>query len=390
MQPVYLDHNATTPLSGTVRNAMEPYLEGQYGNPLTSHVFGAAPRAAIDAARADVLRRFGADSAEFSVVFGGGGTEALNHALKGLAFGALENGRAGARRRIVIGATEHYAVKRASRWLADTFGFEVVSIAPDASGVVPARAFLEQVEPGATLAAALHWANNETGTIEPVEETGAACRERGVPFVCDAVQVVGKLPLDGAAKFSDFVVIGAHKFYGPKGVGALLARRAHPLVPLIHGASQEESQRAGTHNVAGIVGLAVALNRADGERVKEVPRLARLRDLLWKQIHESIDGAHWNGQGGPTLPNTLNLSFDGCPSFLLCQAMDRLGFAISGGAACLSGKVEPSANLLAMGLPESRARTSVRVSLGHATSDHAVRSAGEAFARAVAVVRRSA
>ncbi len=387
MRPVYLDHNATTPLARDVLTAMSPYLGGQYGNPLTSHRFGEGPRAAVEAARAEVLTLLGADAGEFHVLFNSGATEGLNHAVKGLAFASLDGGRAGVRRRLVLGGLEHYAVAKPAAWLAAQFGFEVVTIAPRRDGVVAAGDFLAAVEPETTLLAALHWANNELGTLQPVGAIGRACRERGVPFVCDAVQVIGKCDASEAAGFADVVALSAHKFYGPKGVGALLVRAGIAFAPLLHGAQQEEGLRGGTHNVPGIAGLGAAARAAGEGRRREAERVAALRDALWDGLRERIDGVDWNGGRATVLPNTLNVSFAGCPSAALCAALDARGFAISAGAACRSGTASPSKNLLAMGLSESRALTSVRISLGHDTTSHDVCAAVDAFAAAVNEVR---
>jgi len=389
MRPVYLDHNATTPLASDVLAAMRPYLGGQYGNPLTSHRFGEAPAAVVQAARDDVLALLGAASGGFRVLFNSGATEGLNHAIKGIAFASLEGGRAGARNRIVIGGLEHYAVAKPAAWLAGHFGFEVVVVPPGRDGVVPADDFLAAVDADTTLVASLHWANNELGTLQPVEDVGRGCRERGVPFVCDAVQVVGKSDAAAAASFADVVALSAHKFYGPKGVGALLVRDGVALEPLLHGAQQEDGLRGGTHNVPGIAGIGAAARAAREGWRREAERVGALRDTLWVGVHERIEGAHWNGGRANVLPNTLNLSFEGCPSNDVCDAMDERGFAISAGAACRSGAVSPSKNLLAMGLSEGRAVTSVRVSLGHDTAAHHVTAAIDAFAETVRDVRAS-
>jgi cysteine desulfurase len=389
MRPVYLDNNATTPLSSEARAAMEPYLEGQFGNPMTTHRFGATPRAALESARGDVASLLGASPAECEVVFDSGGTEALNHAVKGFALRALDGGRAGRRRRIVVGAIEHPAVTKSAEWLAGTFGFEVVEVNPGREGVVAAEAFAAAVDGDTTAAAALQWANNEVGTLQPVREIGRICRERGVPFVCDAVQAAGKVDLAGAFDAADAWAFSAHKLHGPKGVGALVLRKEANLGAFVHGASQEGGLRGGTHNVPGIAGFAAAARAARANVAAEGKRLALLRDLLWTRLHEEIDGVAWNGQGAPLLPNTLNVSFEGCPSQSLCDEMDRRGFSLSAGAACRSGDPRPSHTILAMGHSEGRALTSVRVSLGAETTRHDVLVAADAFAESAARVRRS-
>jgi len=386
MRPVYLDHNATTPLSPGVAEVMTPYFGGQFGNPLTAHRWGEGPRLAVAAARDAVGALLGANDG-FRVVFNSGATEGLNQAIKGIAFASMHEGRPGPKRRIVIGGLEHYAVSAPAQWLADTFGFELVQVPPGRDGVVTAEAFDDALDAETTLLASMHWANNEIGTLQPVEAVGRRCREIGVPFVCDAVQVIGKADSASAGAFADVVALSAHKFYGPKGAGALLVRDGVDLVPLQHGAQQENGLRGGTHNVAGIVGLGFAANEARAGWRKESARVSVLRDALWDGIRERIVGAHWNGGRAEVLPNTLNVSLEGCPSTPLCAEMDQRGFAISAGAACNSGITKPSKNLLAMGLPEGRALTSVRISLGHDTTAIDVRASIDAFADAVQTVR---
>lgn len=388
MRPTYLDHNATTPLSADALAAMDPYLRGQFGNPLTGHRFGGAPRAAVEAARLDVLSLAGPKAAEtYEITFDSGGTEALNHAIKGLAFRSLENGRAGKRRRIVIGAMEHYAVAGSAKWLAERFGFEVVEVAPRHDGVTPVDGFVEHLDPATTLLASLQWANNEIGTIQPVAEVGRLCREMAIPFIVDTVQCPGKLDMSGAAAFADVLAFSAHKLYGPKGVGALFARKGLEFDVFVHGARQEDGRRGGTHNVAGIVGFAAAARSAVQDLAKEAPRLAHLRDQLAASLERTIDGVHWNGKGASLLPNTLNVSFDGCPSHLISEEMDRHGVAISQGAACRSGAVTPSHTLQVMGVSDARATTSVRISLGHSTTATDIAAVAEAFAESVKRIR---
>ncbi|MCG3134028.1 MAG: Cysteine desulfurase IscS [Planctomycetes bacterium] len=387
MRPIYLDHNATTPLSAEARAAMEPFLSGQFGNPLTSHRFGEGPRGAVEAARREVLALVGdAQGATYDVVFDSGGTEALNHVVKGLAFRSLEGGRAGARRKIVIGGAEHYGVAGPARWLGERFGFDVVEVMPGRDGVCPVEGFVEHLD-GSTLLCALMWAQNEVGSLQPVREVGRFCRAQGVPFVVDTVQCPGKVDLSGAPEFADALAFSAHKLYGPKGVGALLLRKGLEPDILVHGASQESGRRGGTHNVAGIAGFGAAAHHARTGLAAEAARLASMRDQLWQEISRRIEGAHWNGAGAPMLPNTLNVSFDGCPSSLLAEETDRRGVAISQGAACRSGAVTPSHTLSAMGLPHSRSTTSVRVSFGHANDAHDAHAAADAFAESVKAVR---
>ncbi len=387
MRPVHLDNNATTPLSPEARAAMEPYLEGQFGNPLTSHRFGASPRAAVESAREDVAALVGAPASECEVLFNSGGTEGLNHAVKGIAFRSLEGGRAGPRRRIVLGGIEHYAVSQSARWLAERFGFEVVVVNPGREGVVAAASFVAALDRETTALAALQWANNEVGTLQPVRDVGRACREAGIPFVCDAVQAAGKVDLAGAFPAADAWAFSAHKLHGPKGAGALVVRKGLELDSLLHGAAQEGGRRGGTHNVPGIVGLAAAARAARGRLATEGARLAGLRDHLWTLLHEKIDGVAWNGQGAPLLPNTLNVSFEGCPSQETCDEMDRRGFAVAAGAACRTGDPRPSHTIVAMGHSEGRGLTSVRISLGSETTRHDVLAAADAFSESVAKLR---
>lgn len=389
MRPVYLDNNATTPLSPEVRAAMEPYLEGQYGNPLTTHRFGGSPRAAVENARDDIAALVGTSAAASEVVFNSGGTEGLNNAVKGLALRLLEGGRAPKRRRIVIGGVEHYAVTKSAHWLAERFGFEVVEVNPGREGVVPVEGFVGELDAGTTALAALQWANNEVGTLQPVREIGRLCREMSVPLVCDAVQAAGKVDLSNAFASADVWAFSAHKLHGPKGAGALVIRKGLDMDTMQHGASQEGGRRGGTHNVPGIVGLAAAARAARANLAAEGTRLAALRDLLWTRLHEKVDGASWNGQGSPLLPNTLNVSFEGCASQAMCDEMDRRGYAVSAGSACRSGDPTPSHTILAMGHSQSRALTSVRVSLGAETTRHDVLAAADAFAESARKIRGS-
>jgi cysteine desulfurase len=289
----------------------------------------------------------------------------------------------------VIGGIEHHAVEKSAHWLAERFGFEVVEIAPGRDGVVPVDAFVAELDAETTALAALQWANNEVGTLQPVREVGRVCREMKIPLVCDAVQAAGKVDLAGAFECADAWAFSAHKLHGPKGAGALVLRKGLELDPLVHGASQESGQRGGTHNVPGVVGLAAAFRAARTGLATEGARLAGLRNLLWTQLHENVDGASWNGQGAPLLPNTLNVSVEGCPSQTLCEEMDRRGFAVSPGAACRFGDPKPSHTILVMGHSESRALTSVRVSLGHEATRHDMLAAADAFAESVRKIRGS-
>ena len=367
MPPVYLDHNATTPLDPRVRDAMLPWLDGVPQNASSVHAWGQAAREAVEEARARVAALLGvAEPAR--LVFTASGTEALNAVI----LGSIRASRSEVRSlspapHLVISAIEHPAVLAAAARL-EAAGVAVTRVVPTASGRVEAAEFAAALREG-TILAALMLANNEVGTIQPVAEVAAECRRRGVPLLCDAVQAVGKIPVDVEALGVDYLVLGAHKFYGPLGAAALWVRPGASFEPLLVGGGQERRWRAGTENVPAIVGLGMAAKLAATELGERRRHLRRLRDRFEAGVR-SLGGVEIHGAATERLPNTTHLAFPGLSAEALMIRLDMAGFAVSTGSACSSGKVEASATLAAMGLGDEEAAASLRVSFG-ATNDEA-------------------
>jgi len=379
MDRIYLDHNATTPVDERVLAAMLPPLREAFGNPSSLHWYGQRARAALDEARAEVAALVGATPGE--LVFTGSGSEADNLALRGLAAQAREP-----RRTVVYTAIEHHAVLNSAKALAED-GYPVACVRAGADGTIDLddlRAKLDE----RTALLALMLANNETGVVQPLAQAVALARACGALVHCDAVQAAGKLPLDVRALDVDTLALSAHKLYGPKGVGALYVKRGTRMKALLRGGAQEKNRRAGTENVAGIVGFGRAAAIARDELAADAARLGELRDRLERQVL-AIPGAIRNG-AGPRVPNTLNVSFEGIEAESLLLALDLAGIAVSTGAACAAGAVEPSHVLRGMGLPLERVQASLRFSLGRGNSEAQVDRAAGAVAEAVAKQRRTA
>jgi cysteine desulfurase len=356
---VYLDHNATTPLHPDVLAAVTAAYT-RFGNPSSLHGPGRAARQALEEARSVVALAVGATDKDV-VVFTSGGTEADNLALKGVAFGQAARGR-----HLIVSSVEHHAVLHAAAWLA-TQGFEVTRLPVDAEGRLDPDDLRRALRPDTILVSLMH-GNNETGVLFPVADLAALCRGRGVAFHTDAVQSLGKAPLDWTALGPDLVSLSAHKIQGPPGIGALLVRRGLRMQPLLHGGSQERSRRAGTENVPAAVGFATAAQRAVANLAGTVARLRALRDRLEDGLRAAVPDVLVNGRGAERLPHTSNLAFLGLEAESLILALDLEGIAISSGAACSSGSLEPSHVLSAMGLPRARVQASVRFSLGPGTT----------------------
>ena len=349
--PVYLDHNATTPLDPRVADEMAPWLGVRHGNPSSVHAFGREARAAVELAREQVAALVGGLAPE--VVFTASGTEANNAVLLS-AFAGRDGGH------LVISELEHPSIHAAADRLED-LGVDVTRLRPGADGVVDAGAVEAALRPDTRLAC-LMLANNELGTVQPVAEA-AACRERGVPLLCDAVQAAGKLAVDVGALGADYLVVAAHKFNGPVGAAALWIREGAAFEPLILGGGQERRRRAGTENVAALVGFGVCAALASEELDARIERLSRLRDLLEAGLG-GIPEAWLHCASSPRLPHTTHVAFPGLIGEELVVRLDLAGFAVSTGAACASGVVEPSRTLLAMGVDPSEALASIRISLG--------------------------
>jgi cysteine desulfurase len=359
---IYLDHAATTPVDERVLAAMLPYFTTRPGNPSSIHQAGRAALEALDDARETVAAVLGANRKE--IIFTGGGSESDNLAIKGV---ALAQRQAGKGAHLITSAIEHHAVLHAVEYL-EAFGFEATVLPVDSSGLVRPDDLRAAIRPD-TVLASIMYANNEIGTIQPLAELGAICRERGVPLHTDAVQAAGSLALDVNALNVDLLTLAAHKFYGPKGVGALYVRRGTPLLPQINGGGQERRRRAGTENVAGIVGMATALRLAEERRESYAAKCAALRDRLIAGVLERIPYSSLNGHPTRRLPNNANIAFEFVEGESVLLLLDQQGIAASSGSACTSGSLEASHVLIALGLPYERAIGSVRFSIGKATTE---------------------
>jgi cysteine desulfurase len=357
---IYLDHNATTPLRDEVVAAMSEALRANFGNPSSTHAEGSAARALVENARAEVAALLGVASGE--VIFTAGATEANNAALRG----ALA-ARAG-RNHVVTTTVEHPSVEEPLRALERAGKARVTRVPVDANGRLDADAFAAAVTEETALAAVI-LANNETGVLQDVAKLAEAAHARGAWLHVDATQAVGKIPVDAVALGADLLAASAHKLNGPKGTGCLVARKHAAIPPLLLGGGQEKRRRGGTENVAGIAGFGVACALARAELPARTPRLAALRDRLWVGIEAAIPRVRRNGDARFTLPNTLSVEFEHTAGEVLLEALDGEGVAVSAGAACHSGSVEPSAVLLAMGRTPAQARGTVRFSLGPSTTE---------------------
>ena len=369
-QPIYLDHNATTPVLPEVVDAMLPYLREHFGNPSSDHVYGQRAREAVARARGQVAALLGCDADE--VVFTGGGTEANNLAIRGVAEAR------GERRHVVTSVIEHPATAGPCDWL-ERHGWTVTRIAVDPDGrlrVADARAAIGD---GTALLSMMH-SNNETGVLQPVDEIVAVARARGALVHADAAQSAGKVHLDVRTLGVDLLSIAGHKLYAPKGVGALFVKRGTPLVPFIRGAGHERGIRPGTENVASIVGLGVACEVAVRDLEPVAAELRRRRDSLWDQLQAGVPGIELNGHRTLRLPNTLNVRFPRVTGgAVLASAPD---VAAATGSACHAGTSQASSVILAMGIEPEGALGSVRLTLGRRTTDDEIGRAAEALIRA--------
>jgi cysteine desulfurase len=357
---IYLDHAATTPLHPEARRAMEPFHGEVYGNPSSLHAAGQAARRALDDARDGVAVALGARSEE--VVFTSGGTEANNLALVGGFLAEREQ-----RPHLVTVTTEHHAVLDTCRFL-ESLGAEVTVLPVDGDGMVDPEDVRRALTPRTGLVSVMH-ANNEIGTIAPLTEIAAITRQAGVPLHTDAVQSAGVLPAGLETLGVDLLSLSAHKFYGPKGAGALLVRRGARLRPLQQGGGQERGRRAGTENVAAIVGMARALELALVDREAEAARQSALRDRLIERIHEILPDVILNGHPTRRLPNNVNVAFPGIEAETLLLNLDLEGICASAGSACTAGSLEPSHVIRALGRPPSLVSGSIRFSLGRGTTE---------------------
>jgi len=372
---IYLDHAATTPVRREVLDAMLPYLTESFGNPSSAHTFGRAARAALDDAHDRLASTLGVEARE--VVFTSGGTEANNLALKGAAWAGKAHGH-----RIVTSSIEHHAVGHALRYL-EKFGFEVVELPVDRYGRVDPDE-LEAAITDRTILVSIMLANNEVGTIQPVEEIAKRVRGRkGILFHVDAIQAAPYVDLRLSEIGADLVSISGHKFEGPKGVGALYVRHGTHILAQQHGGEQERHRRAGTENVAGAVGLATAYELCVAERPATVKRLRSGRERLGKAVL-AVPGTELTGHPSARLPGLLSIIARGTDGSSVALSLDLEGIAVSVGSACTTGSTEVSHVLSAMGYPDDEARGALRVSMGRTTTDEEIATAAEVVPRVIA------
>ncbi len=383
MPRIYLDHNATTPVDPAVLEAMLPYFSGDFGNASSIHTFGQRARAAVETAREQVAALIHARPQE--IIFTSGGTESDNHAI----FGVVRLALAGAPdAHIITTAIEHEAVLNTCQAL-ELQGVAVTFLPVSGDGLIDLDGLRRAIRPETVLITVMH-ANNELGTIQPLQEVGEIAAERDVYFHADAVQSVGKTPVDVQACQLDLLSLSGHKLYAPKGVGATYIKGGTRLQQFLYGGHHQRGLRPGTENVAGIVGLGKAAGLARLALAEDATRISALRDQLEQGLHSRIPNTRANATAAPRTPNTSNITFSGIEGEALVIALDLKGLACSTGAACSSGAVEPSHVLMAIGLPPSEARASVRFSLGRHTTAAEIDAALEIVPAAVAQLRRLA
>jgi cysteine desulfurase len=359
MKRIYLDYAATTPVHPDVLKAMLPYFNEGFGNPSSIHACGQEAKGAVERARASVAHLIGAEDEE--IFFTGGGTEADNFALEGVAFAIESKGG-----HIITTAIEHHAVLETGKFL-EKRGFKVTYLPVDKFGMVAPDDVRKAITPETILISVMH-ANNEIGTIQPLAEIGRIAREAGVCFHTDAVQTAGRIPVDIDELGVDLLSISAHKLYGPKGIGALYIRKGTRITPFMHGGGQERGRRAGTENVPGIVGFGKAAELALQEMNEEATRLIELRDRFIAELQKRIDNIHSNGHPVKRLPNNVNVSISFVEGEAMLLNLDMAGICASTGSACSSGNLEPSHVLLATGCSHEQAHGSLRFTLGKWTT----------------------
>ncbi|MER3525379.1 MAG: cysteine desulfurase NifS [Ignavibacteria bacterium] len=381
MRRIYVDHTATTPLDERVLDAMRPYFVDVFGNASSVHGFGREAKVALERARETIAASIGAQAGE--LFFTSGGTEADNFAIRGAAIAGRKKGK----NHMITSAAEHHAVLEPCRRLSEE-GFDVTIVPVDSFGSIAPEEVSNSLTDKTCLVSVIY-ANNEVGTISPITEIAARVHERGIPVHTDAVQALGKIPVDVRALNVDLMSVSAHKLYGPKGIGALYVKRGSEIEPILYGGGQERGKRPGTENVPLAVGFAKAVELAVQEMEHEAQRLLRLRDRLALLIRQAFPAAIINGHPAHHLPHILNVSFDSTKMNLdgeaLVMSMDLEGVAVTSGSACTSGSMQPSHVLLAMGRDQKTAKATLRFAFGKCNVEDDV---PELFARLKAVIDR--
>lgn len=362
MNNIYLDYAASTPVDERVVAVMLPYFSEFYGNPSSLHLFGQKAESALEQSRRDIAACIKATPTE--IIFTSCGSESDNLALRGAAFAARNNSGSN---HLIVSPIEHPAVLITARQLEDLHGFEVSWLPVTKTGIVTAQSVNELIRDDTALVSVMH-ANNEIGTLNPIQEIGAVCRDRGIVFHTDAVQSTAHFPIDVSSTQVDLLSIGAHKFYGPKGVGALYVRSGTNLISSLTGGSQEFGLRAATQNIPLIVGMAKAFKLVQEEHQKRSNQVQPLRDLMINRILSDVTDSQLTGDPANRLPNHASFVFEGVDGNLLIQVLDAAGIACSSGSACKTGDPEPSAVLTKLDYPPSWALGSLRVTLGKDTS----------------------
>ena len=360
MEKIYLDYAATTPTDPLVLKEMQPYFFDKFGNPSSIHSFGQEAKKAIEDAREKVAAFLGAQPQE--IVFTSGGTESNNFAIQGLACAMQKKGN-----HIITTAIEHHAIIEPCKFL-ESRGFKVTFVEPDKYGLINPQDIKKAITEKAILISVMH-ANNEIGTIQPIAEIGKIARENGIYFHTDAVQTVGHIPVKVDDLNVDLLSLSAHKFYGPKGIGALYIRKGTRIERFLHGGDQERNRRASTYNTPGIVGLGKAVELCEEKMKQEMETQSKLRDRLIKTIQEKIPHTYLNGHPTSRLPNNVNISIEYIEGESIILNLDIEGIAVSTGSACTSSSLEPSHVLLAIGQPAELAHGSLRLTLGRYTKE---------------------
>ena len=377
---IYMDHAATTDMLPQVRKAMDPYLMDEYGNASTAYGMGQRAQKAMEDAREKIAYRLDAHPEE--IFFTSGGSESDNWVVKNVAGAKKEQGK-----HIITSQIEHHAILSSCEYL-ESLGYDVTYLPVDAFGVVDPKELKDAIKVGTTLVSIMT-GNNEIGTIEPIKELGAIAKSKGVDFHTDAVQAVGQIPLSLAQLPVDYLSASAHKFHGPKGVGFLYVRKDENLPSFIHGGSQERGKRAGTENVAGIVGMAEALDIAVQEMRYTRPRLIRLRNYFVERVLHEIADTRLNGHRYQRLPGNVNFSIRGVDATALLVLMEEEGICASAGSACNTGQTRISHVIEAIHVPEDYAAGSIRFTMGRASSRQEVDQTIEALKKCVEILRKA-